>query len=200
MDAPTTRSPSTFMRRLKADLRRDKRKAKVLIGLVPLLVAALIPLLISGYPSKSIARPAQRPEPVADELPLVQVAHDLRTELAGLMQNFEGAQGRLWSGDDESQAFARLGAEDLSLLAEDAGLDAGNRIEQERRLSERLVLSATFLSSTRGNVAIIDGNPHREGGELESLVVLSIGVRSVVLRGLYGEYELRMPAGDGERK
>jgi hypothetical protein len=65
MDIITSLKQSVTFRRLQADLRQDPRKAKLLIVLLPLLGAAMIPIMLGGYPSKQVM--PQRPVEQADE-------------------------------------------------------------------------------------------------------------------------------------
>jgi hypothetical protein len=202
MDAPAKKSPPSFLGRLKSDMRRDKKKMKVLFGLVPLLAVAMIPLLAGGYPSKARFQRAQPIDPVVEPEPVVQVDQVLRAELAGLIREFEDVERPSWSAEEGSGPFASLGPQDSlpDVLAGDAGPSPEASAEEERSRAARLMPTTTFLSSAQKSVAIIGGEPYREGDEIEDFVLAGIGVRSIVLLGRYGEYSLTIPSRDGARE
>jgi len=202
MDTPSNKTSSAFIRRLKADFKRDKRKMKALFVLLPLLGVAMIPIISGGYPSKSVTKPIRPAGPVVDEVPRAHVDQELRAQLALLMQRFESAPTQTWSALEGTSAFASLsrkGSAPNELLRV-GGPDVASRADAERARAGGLLLSATYLSPTQGNVATIDGKPYREGDQIESFLITAIGVRYVVLRGNHGEYPIEIPSRETERK
>lgn len=189
---------SAWLRRVKADMRRDQRKAKVLIGLLPLLGVALIPLVLGGYPSKGLTQAAVAALDLTPEQPPVQVDQELAEDLTELMLRFEDTSRPDWSGEDADEAFGVRGPELTDPSARQGGPEGESSADLERELAERLRPSATFLSASQGDLAIIDGEPYREGDLVETFELLEIGERSVLLRGRFAEYPLRIPTRDGD--
>lgn len=189
------------VRQLQADLRQDPRKAKALLGLMPLLGFALIPLLFGGYPSRLVKTEIKEAPSTSDSELAVTVNEELRRELAEIMSQERSAPRRLWSGRNGLEAFQTpQGRAQPTELSGGPTTDSATRsAEEEEELARQWQPSSTFLSSSAGNLAIVQGTPYREGDSLESFVLLSVEARAIVLRGTHGDYRIDIPFGEDQR-
>ncbi len=201
MGSSVAKQEPKFLRQLKADLRLEKGKAKVLIGLLPLLIVALIPLGLGGLPSKTKIKLADQVESGPQEELPIQIDQDLRSRLASMVKDLKHRDPLQWKGGVERSPFARFDPGTSRRGGFSSGVGLGLRsMSAEESLASQIKPSATFLSSTHGNVAIVDGEPYREGDEIGGFTVLEIGARSITLNGRDGEYKQGIPTGAGDEE
>jgi len=201
MAAGTKRGGSRLLRQLRGELRGNPRKRLLLLALLPVIVLAWVPVLRGG--SSSTAAPTPRPTaastgPESAAEPVV-VDLELRARMGALVDALDASRVPSWRERDGEQPFgsplARTGA---GASGSGAGAQGGSTLSrltraEEEALAETLVPTCTFLSSKRGNVAVIGGGTYRVGDRVEGFSVQEVKSRAVVLQGQHGVYERAIP-------
>lgn len=202
MAARSNRGGSRLLRQLRAELRGNPRKRLLLLALLPVIVLAWVPVLRGS--SSSTAAPTPRPSaasllPESAAEPPVVVDLELRARMGALVEGLDAARAPSWREREGEQPFgsplARPGAGASASGARGQGGSTLARLNkaEEEALAETLVPTCTFLSSKRGNVAIIGGGMYRVGDRIEGFSVQEIKSRAVVLQGQHGVYERSIP-------